>query len=433
MDEFESPIEIAVNTRRVLMDCCHGELEIRLRNLAGDETFDVGLNLAGRLMPRGVSRKVTLGGGHSRRRRIPLDLTTSQQAGGSATGAAVFDIELDIKTQEDETHRFAGQFSLTVLAHAQTMQEVNVSIDKIVEQQDKGGMGAINELDLSNFINLPKFRTVNDFLTETGEPRFVPVELEYEGPVRAAPPAVLERDTPPLARCSLVPEDDGHRLLVITGDRITLGRGRTRADIVTWVMPRSPDNDHASRSISQEHCRLALGEDGLFVEHLSANNPTRLSGAAIQGRVKLPADGPTELQLASVLTLRLTPMPMAALPEHITAFAQGGDAALRRRWERAARTGVGGVLVERADDLPERYLWLLAAADVSTGEDDGCGMRLLAVPHVAAMPAHRGQSLQVGDETGAAETAVPLGLRDQVAAGSVVWSVQVPSQDLDPP
>ena len=456
--DLDSPIEIAVNTRRFLMDGIHGELELRLRNRAHDEAFFVEVLLSGRLLPQGGSVRKLMRPAARPTQRVGLDLTGSGRSGEAAKGGercagvnagdAIFDVVLNVRTSNDEVHHFEGQFDLIVLAYAETIQALTVNIGRLVEMHDKAGMGAITEVDLHDLANMSQHRTVNDWLTEEREPQFVPVELEYAGATQT-PQVWQERDIQPLSRCALQQVGNPQKLFVLAKEAIVLGRDRETMDLVTWVMPRSDENDLASQHVSQKHCRLAFRSDGVWISPLSKTNPTLLDGAPIQGGIRLPLDRQVRLGLSSKFTLALTPLQISPIPSALADYVeQSCDVMLKSRWALARRLDVGGVLIERCDGFADRecYLWLLAAAAVpscATSENlSGSGIGLLLLrdsgdrkdrpaPLLAVTPVDERKTLSLAGKSLPHAAAAHITAGDTLAVHGLTWIVGPFAQDLE--
>ena len=417
MPVIQSPIEIAVNTNRVFMEGLHCLLDLRLVNRSADEEFQTDIRLKGRVLPAGVARSVLLPPDATRLRSIELQLPLPEPGKPGCAGYARFEIDLEVRSQEEGAHRFAGEFTLSILAHATNRSQVNINIEKVIEQHDKGGMGAINEIDLSNLVKLPAAIDTNELIRQERPPRYVDISLDYLGSVT---PKVLPRETPPMERCAL--DFGDHRLLVVTGDTLVFGRNRQNTDIVTWVMPRSEENDLASREISGRHCRLALGEESLRIRHLSHANPTRLDQEAVSGHPPIPLDRESELRLHHGLALTLRPLP--AGPTRLGDWSPDPDAATRRLWNWSARTNIGGLLITRDDSLAgsERYLWLISSVSLALfGE-----ATLLALPDTLAAC-----GAKIADLGAPAARAVPLCEGDGCTAGKTRWTVHPFEQALE--
>lgn len=397
MSNSESPIEITVNTRRFLMDGHNGVLQLRLRNRSNEESFIARISVSGLLLPEPFSRSFEMPPGGDSDAPTQLAMHADKAAGQTTAGDALFNVNLIVTTPGGERHRFSGQFVLTVLAHAESMGDITVNVSELVHQKDKGGMGSVNEFDLRNLVNLPEYRTVNDFLQEKRTPRFEEIRLVYDGKIVVDPPPPVIVDRPnieKLSQCSLIHTGNPQRTLVLTDDAIVLGKNRQDTDIVTWVMPRTPDNDHSTRHISRQHCRLRLHNDGVWVEHLSGQNPTRINGNVVKERAMLSPGGSVCLGLSTVMTLTVTPLPFAHIDRAIVDFVeQGDDASAKERWELTRRMGIGGFLIQRQDALAERecYLWLLSVAALpdlkQPTSHSSSGLCLLSLPHLAVTPA----------------------------------------------
>ncbi|MCK4872153.1 MAG: FHA domain-containing protein [Phycisphaerales bacterium] len=449
MNDTDSPIELAVNTNRLFMEGLHAVLDIRFSNRSPDDRFKISLHLRSRLLPEDAEMHVTLHEGQQRRRSLDLHLPRAAEGGVGSAGDARFDVELIVDAGEEGKHHFVGEFILCVLAYTESRREINVNIGKLVEQHgDKAGMGAINEFDMSDFIKLPESMSVNDLITQPRAPRFTPIELEYEGeltpPTSPPPPApppspVGERDVTGLTRCALDDQRTGARLLVHAGDSITLGCGRAKADIVTWVLPRSEENDWATRHISNVHCEMRFTRRGLTVTLRSKTNPAWLNDEKLiaEQEVALPIDAPVRLRLASSFELSLTALSTPPVAQStFDAWFKHVEGAARDRWTWSGQSGIGAILIERNDLLAaqERYLWLISACALPQFTDSTEPLEetgLLSLPNVAFAAVAGGANLAV-DEHGVPEsTAWPIAENDQIIIGDCALTVGPPAQTLD--
>jgi len=446
MHDIESPIEISVNVQRFLMDRVHGVLELQFTNLAKDEPFTVLLTLTGRLLPKACKRTVRVKNNGIRTKSIALSMNGEAFGSGSpisTAGDARFDVDMIICTAEGERHRFSGEFVLTVLEYAQSMQQVNVNINKVIEQHDKGGMGAINEIDLSNLIKMPSTVDVNSLIDQDRTARFVPIELEYEGEVEpeTTGPALIERDVPAMHSATITPvrDDDapGPRLLVMTKHTLVLGRSRQNADLVTWVMPRSEQNDYDTRKISGRHTSLRFTGEGIFLTPISKTNKTSIDGKVVRGETMLNTESRSVVSFSSVFELTITPVPLPHVPDSMwNAWREYAFSVQKPCWDWSRQHGVGGFFIERTDGLAEheRYLWLLSmvglegeAVPAMSGKTEAVLMALprLAVGNVSST------AVRVNENAVRRGAAFPLANADACLVEGLSWRVTTATQWLE--
>ena len=352
------------------MDGHRGVLEFRVRNEHADRPLNVKLSVTADVLSGSCTGAVDLGPGAEKLTRMQIDLTGDAPCAGEiefGVGAAV--------AEEGSVHRLRGGFSLPILEQGRrTLRDVTINIGSVIEQHGRAGMGAVNEVGLGGMVSIPPTTSINDLLSEGREPRFEVVDLE---PVnRIGPP---ERDGDDLDRCSLHPVDGASTIYVHGAQRLVIGRSRRDADVVAWAMPRSPERDARSRAVSSRQVGLELDDDALLLRRLSGTNETRVDGVALRDAVRLVAGSSMELDLSGAVRLRLHPLPLGLGAAAANIMAESmDDESTRRRWGRAAAAGVGGVLVERTDGWPERYLWV--AAHVALPEPTGPGPLLAAIP-----------------------------------------------------
>jgi len=420
------------------MEGLHGVMDLQFSNRSDEDSFGIEIRLNGRLLPEGEKRKLSLNRGQVRKRTIALHLPRGGTNGISSAGDARFDIEVVIDAGEEGRHRFIGEFTLAVLAYTRNRSDINVNINKIIEQHgDKAGMGAINEVDLSNFIKIPSHVTVNDLIRQDRPDRFVAIELEYEG---EAPPSIIKRDGESLTRCSIVNKETETRLLILTGDSVVLGKNRGKADIVTWIMPRDENNDHETRKISGEHCRLSRTDEGLAIGRISSVNPTTINGQVLRSTKNLQVGKTTELCLPAAFKLYLTPLPLPVVSSRtIEALKEVTSPVFRRTYDWSERTGIGGLLIRRTDGLAdkERYLWLMSLVNLPLPDEVRANRRpspelsALAMPGLHLCPLKEGNHLTVADRKVRAGSVIPVVAGDSISVSSRCWQVGEWDQQLD--
>ena len=425
MTPFEPPIEIALNTSRLFMEGLHAVLELQLINRTEDEAFTVEVRLDSRLLGTPGRFQLQLDGGATRRRTLALHLPRGSDSEVGSAGDARLDIEVIIDAPGDGRHRFRGECTLVVLAHADNRQEINVNISRLIEHGgDRSGMGAINEIDLGNLIHLPESVTVNDLITQKRQPRFVTIELYYEGPVEERPSPLLSRPGDAVGRCAIDGLSPGMRLLVLTGEGIALGNDRGEADIVTWLMPRTEVNDLASRKVSAKQCRLVCTGGYLVLQHLSRVNPTRLDNRSVTESRRIKAGATHTLGLPGDQRFRVTALPMAEVdPQTLVAWKDAAGPSFRSACEWSRRVGIGGVLIRRTDTLAdaEAYLWVVsmvsigaleaAAPDATRGSPEAPHTTAAAKRiGLAALPGLHVFSVPGGEQVHVARRQVPDGL-----------------------
>ncbi len=436
---FESPIEIAVNTNRLFMEGLHCVLEFEFNNLSDEDVFDIELHLGGRLLDKREKRNLTLHNSSSKKRSISFHLPTRETNGIGSAGDATFQLDILVNSMEEGRHRFTGEFTLMVLAYAKNLRDVNVNINKLVEQTgEKTGMGAINEIDLSNLVNVGNDVSVNDIITKTRDARFVSIDLEYSGEVKTPAKPIVTRDVEPLLRCAIEDRKTSAKLLVLSCETIVLGKHRQKADIVTWVMPRTEKTDYESRKISRKQCQLKRAVDGLYLEQLSSVNPTRVNGETVDHTKKLNPDETSEVLLPAGLQLTLSPLPHVAAPA-FDAWKEASDPIHRHVHTWAQRTGIGGLLIQRRDGLAtiEHYLWLFSVVSLPSFYESGEHRRgpssvgVMATPHLHLCPLNKRKQPKVCDVEVGSESAVPLTVGDGINYSDSAWSVNEWVQHLD--
>jgi hypothetical protein len=425
MTGFDSPIQVAINTSRLLMEGLHAVVDLRFQNHSSAEHFVVEAHLDSRVLNKPERKKLRLHGGTTRTQTVGLHLPKATDTTIGTAGDARFDIEVIIDAGDDGKHRFTGECTLAILAFTENRQDINVNISRLIETSgERGGMGAINEIDLSNLINLPDSISVNDLITRERPPHFVPIELFYEGHVEERPSPMLSRSGEPLSKCAIEDPATAAHVLVLTGDTVTLGKDRSEADIVTWMMPRSDENDRASRKISRKQCRFVRTPDRLELTHVSEVNPTRLGRRTVSAPRQIKHGQTYELTLPGEQQLTVLPLPMATVPaETLETWKDAAGPSFRSNCEWSRHTGIGGLLIRRGDGLAnqESYLWVLslvAMPSLTGSSDPAPSFGIAALPRLHAFPLTGTSLLDLSGLTVPENFACPMLLGDAIGPAS---------------
>lgn len=180
---------------------------------------------------------------------------------------------------------------------------------------------------------------------------------------------------------------DGRRTLIYAQDSLRLGRNRDRGnDVVLRCLPRNPENDRTSLSISKSHCRIGLTREGVVVGDLGSSTGTTLDRQRLNGERPQPLssqyDGQTHLLTLAdnfELGVRLFSTPAAHQDPRLQVSPETYTEAVRCRipetWSTAAASGIEAVRIERRSNLPaEEYVLLFRQAWL--GSTDDCAIRL---------------------------------------------------------
>lgn len=429
-DEFESPIEVEVNMARLLMDRIHGVLEFQLRNRSDGESFEIEVRVRGRGVAEGQrQRPVRLAGGERLAHLVPVHLHAGE-SGGSSAGDAMFEVEIDVSAP-GERHRFAGRFLRRVLAYAETLQQVTVNIGKVIEQNDKGGMGSINEVELRDLVNLPETTDVNTWLNQDRVPAWTAVLLEYRGPVEGEAMTRLHRRAGARRRMTSLRHADRPGSLLITSETVVrVGRRRELVDLVTWVLPANEEANHRTRHISSEHAHLKLSERGPSILAVSSSSPTTLDGRPVRGAMDIPTGRPSTLCLGGQFHFRVRPLEAPHFERRAwTAWIESPDNHHADMWRWSETHGLGGLLLERTDGWAhrERYLWLFSAVKIAdlglVGGRSRSRLLLAAMPHLVMVHLGDAPPVKVGDRMIGSFEAAPLAAGDRCECEE--WSLEV--------
>lgn len=286
--------------------------------LVAGNVSTIGLRLANRgvtaienteiyLSSRGLAGEATL-----RVRRLAPGARSDLLVEVEAARAGNFILQV-AATGESAGQRFSfrGQRPLRIYK-APDNANVVINISDINSNTGAGanqGLGAeYGDVQISNLIEKGAIKTVNDLLDLELPDNFQPIELEldYElsqlgtgprdgggaGQLRI-PPAFLAA-VQPASICQLDPVGGEAPLpfRLIARPQFRLGRGRTDADFVAWVLPRNPSNDEKSKRVSKVQAIAELAAEGIIIRDNASSNGTLFDGVPLdQNGTKLPRQG----------------------------------------------------------------------------------------------------------------------------------------------
>ncbi|MDP6890797.1 MAG: hypothetical protein QF471_05665 [Phycisphaerales bacterium] len=442
MTGFDSPIQVAINTSRLYMEGLHAVLDLRFQNTSVEEHFGVEIHLDSRVLATLERKVLRLHAGSTRTQTVSLHLPRPTDTSIGSAGDARLDIEVIIDAGDDGKHRFTGECTLAVLAYTEDRQDINVNVHRLIETSgERGGMGAINEIDLSNLINLPDTISVNDLINRERTPSFVMIDLFYEGRVEDRPSPLLARPGDALSKCVIEDAITSTRLLVLTGETVALGKDRAEADIVTWKMPRTDANDRESRKVSGKQCRFVRTSEHLVIQHLSAINPTRLDKKTVLSAKQIKRGQIRELTLPGEQRLHVLPLPMAELPEAtLDTWKDAAGPSFRNNFEWSRRTGIGGLLIRRSDALAnqEYYLWILSLVEMPDLAATSRGTSpprfgIATLPRLHVFPLNGTSSMDLANRTVPENFASPILIDDAVGTPPNHFHVREWCQSLEVP
>jgi FHA domain len=318
----ECPIQVEVNTDRRLVEHKGGVIELRLTNLSVDEPFEVDLTVDGKLLPTGWTWFHRFRPGEQVPKRVDVAVL-------AAANACIIRVRVDVREASGARHVFVGDFD----------QDVHpaVSGPSVVHYNVSAVDGSV--VDASGV-----------HIGDAAPPRRAPTQSYRVIHMRA------DSVGQTLMRCVIFDAVRSERIALDARRSLVFGRSGGEADV--------PIAD-SEKKLSRTHCRLVVDESGAWVEHLSTVNTTRLNGVEVSGRSPLVATGTSELLLAGVVRLRLTPI---AAPSFSDRARRDLFGALRygARGGTVGASVPGGYLIESSDTTytMTRTLWLLSGVHI---------------------------------------------------------------------
>ena len=145
---------------------------------------------------------------------------------------------------------------------------------------------------------------------------------------------------------------------------LRFGRVPPQNDVTLFVLPQNPQNDRLTKAISSQHFEIVLGGNGLVLKDKSRYG-TSLNGKKLVGSAPIPLDQVSEVDVFTSLKLWLTPFVKQPLPAGQDAYLSLGT--VDDAWTTAAGLGIGGIMVERANNLAVEECYLMVFTWVALG------------------------------------------------------------------
>ena len=311
----ECPVELALNFSRMLVAGHSTTIELRIGSREPQPLENLQVNLES----RGLSTPVTIGLRRLAAGQQPVKILEVEPV---RSGNFVLQIGA---TWESEGQQFAyrGQRQLKVL-EAPESGNIQISIGDI---QGNSGTGANQGLggdrgDVRIDNLLGGIKTLNDLLELELPEKFhvVPLELDYElsrtaldGHRRSTsetlriPPALLATVKPGTV-CHFEPADGSELtvpLRLVARPQFRVGRSRTEADFIAWVLPRNATNDERTMRVSKVHVIADTANGTVVLRDNATANGSVLDGQILDGtgvtlerRGKLMLGGAVEIDVS---------------------------------------------------------------------------------------------------------------------------------------
>lgn len=185
-----------------------------------------------------------------------------------------------------------GQLQITILkepAAGDFHLELSNIGNQIVNGASNAGLGSEHEstVSLKELVDFGSIRNVNDLLSATLPDNFVSVVLRQisDAPIAArtiAPPFLKKVQEGKVL--TLTPVESGTdtlQLHVSARPQFLIGRQRDVCDFIAWFLPRSPENDELTRSMSKTHVIFQADEESIFVRCLPGVKGVTLNGTKV--------------------------------------------------------------------------------------------------------------------------------------------------------
>jgi len=166
--------------------------------------------------------------------------------------------------------------------------ETNLKIDlsnignQVVTGESNAGLGGEqhSNLQIKDLVDFSKIKTLNDLLSAELPDQMVTILLrqisdEPTGARMIAPPFLKRVQQ---GRVLTLDPGGGAPVLRLTArPQFAIGRQRDACDLITWFLPRDPENDEFTRGMSKTHVVAAATNQGIFFRTLPETNGATLS------------------------------------------------------------------------------------------------------------------------------------------------------------
>lgn len=371
-------VALAINDNHFHMENYVSVLDFKLTNQGDSPAMNVCLKVHGRRMGDIDSHDLSLQPAEDRQVMVQVE--------PSVAGEHLIDISLSY-TLGGTAYTWNAQSLLKVLARNEDPSTVIFDQRIQGEAGAKIGFGLSLRNELHNGKTSGVLQTANDLLTQSYPSRWQNIGLllqkaEPIGRVQIAPGFASRRGR--LAKAAIVLGEGGAdaRILLLGQRRVSMARSAACGDLLLRLLPRNHDNDaqsvliSGSRPTGRPHLVISLDKTGLTLSDEESQNGTWLNGHRVNDRTSIPLDGPSELNVAEVLKLRLVPLLGERDASQDGAERYQDIASGDELWRLAAKCNLRGLAIERVDNLPgkETYLVIFRWANIGGGAD--CDVKL---------------------------------------------------------
>ena len=141
-------------------------------------------------------------------------------------------------------------------------------------------------------------------------------------------------------------------------DTLRCGRVPERNDVALVLLPLTADNHARSMAISSRHFQILLTPQGLELQDMSKYG-TSLNGQNLQGSANIPLDRVSEISVGVSLRLHVTPVANKSLASERNVDPYEAIGPADELWKTAAGLGLGGLFIERVENLADMECYLM--------------------------------------------------------------------------
>jgi hypothetical protein len=374
------PLELTINLNRILIEGTGTTLEMKLQCTNPDPLLDVHVQFqSDKSLKHSFEERF-----HVVEHGQPVDQFVEIDFLDRCMGVRLLNC-LVTYTQLGRRKSMKGQVQITILKQPAAgnfhLELSNIGNQIVNSDGSNAGLGSEHQssLCLKELVDFGSIRDVNDLLSATLPDNFITIPLRQTGDVptgaRIIASAFLKKVQagtvltlePVGAVASALP------LRLTARSQFLFGRQRDACDLVTWFMPRSPENDELTRCMSKVHVAAFAKDDGLFLRRQPGVASVTLSGVIV---------GESEPGTALIDYGRLS---MQAVPGanfvvdmlHHAAIGSAAPAAENARlWPGPPvdeKPAITGCVICRPVDRPPAFrncLWLFTEAAFGSGEEN---------------------------------------------------------------
>lgn len=282
------PLELTINLNRILIEGTGTTLEMKLQCTSADPLLDVHVQLQSEKALRHPFEERF----HIVEHGQPVEEFAEMDFLDRCMGVRLLNCHITY-TQLGRRKSMKGQLQITILKQPATgnfhLELSNIGNQIINSDGSNAGLGSEHQssLCLKELVDFGSIRDVNDLLSVTLPDNYIRIALRQTGDVptgaRTIASAFLKKvQEGTVLTLEPVGAAGGAQPLRLTArSQFLFGRQRDACDLVTWFMPRSPENDELTRCMSKVHVAAFARESGIFLRRQPGVASVTLSGALV--------------------------------------------------------------------------------------------------------------------------------------------------------